>query len=87
MHAGSLCSRCHHDRGQLRDRPGIRRTYPRLRPKLIACGRNEVTLKELQNNHFIIEDFRCDITVRQDALAPAPLQSSASSVAFNDKIP
>jgi uncharacterized oxidoreductase len=39
--------------------------------KVLACGRNEVTLQELQNNDPAIETFRCDISVRQDVLALA----------------
>ena len=39
--------------------------------KVIACGRNEITLQELQNKNPTIEAFRCDISVRQDVLALA----------------
>jgi uncharacterized oxidoreductase len=39
--------------------------------KVLACGRNEVTLQELQNYDPAIETFRCDISVRQDVLALA----------------
>ena len=39
--------------------------------KVIACGRNEVTLRQLQNENPTIEAVRCDITVRQDVLALA----------------
>ena len=39
--------------------------------KVIACGRNEATLRDLQNDHPTIQTFRCDITVRQDVLALA----------------
>ena len=38
---------------------------------VIACGRNEATLRDLQNDHPTIQTFRCDITVRQDVLALA----------------
>jgi len=39
--------------------------------KVIACGRNEVTLQELRNMDSAIDTFNCDITVRQDVLALA----------------
>jgi uncharacterized oxidoreductase len=39
--------------------------------KVIVCGRNEITLQELQNQNPGIVAFRCDITVRQDVLALA----------------
>ena len=39
--------------------------------KVIVCGRNEITLQELQNHNPGIVVFRCDITVRQDVLALA----------------
>ena len=39
--------------------------------KVIACGRNEATLQGLRNENPTIETFRCDITIRQDALALA----------------
>ena len=39
--------------------------------KVIVCGRNEITLQELQNQNPGIMAFRCDITVRQDVLALA----------------
>jgi uncharacterized oxidoreductase len=39
--------------------------------KVIACGRNETTLQELQSKDPAIEPFRCDITVRQDVSALA----------------
>jgi uncharacterized oxidoreductase len=39
--------------------------------KVVACGRNEVTLRELQSQNPAIAAFRCDITARQDVLALA----------------
>jgi uncharacterized oxidoreductase len=39
--------------------------------KVVACGRNEITLQELQNQNPAIVAFRCDITARQDVLALA----------------
>jgi short-subunit dehydrogenase involved in D-alanine esterification of teichoic acids len=39
--------------------------------KVVACGRNEVTLQELQSRNPAIAAFRCDITARQDVLALA----------------
>jgi NAD(P)-dependent dehydrogenase (short-subunit alcohol dehydrogenase family) len=39
--------------------------------KVIACGRNEATLRGLRNENRIIETYRCDITIRQDVLALA----------------
>jgi uncharacterized oxidoreductase len=39
--------------------------------KVIVCGRNEITLQDLQNQNPAIVPFRCDITVRQEVLALA----------------
>jgi uncharacterized oxidoreductase len=39
--------------------------------KVVACGRNEVTLQELQSKDPTIESVRCDITVPQDVFALA----------------
>jgi NAD(P)-dependent dehydrogenase (short-subunit alcohol dehydrogenase family) len=41
--------------------------------KVVACGRNEVTLKELQSQNPAIAAFRCDITARRDVLALAKI--------------
>ena len=48
--------------------------------KVIACGRNETTLRELQVGNPAIQAFRCDITVRQDVLDLAALQSACSGM-------
>lgn len=37
--------------------------------KVIACGRNEMALQKLQEQHSSIEVFQCDITERLDVLA------------------
>jgi uncharacterized oxidoreductase len=37
--------------------------------KVIACGRNEIALRKLQEEQSSIEVFRCDITERLDLLA------------------
>jgi uncharacterized oxidoreductase len=39
--------------------------------EVIVCGRNEITLQDLQNQNPAIVPFRCDITVRQEVLALA----------------
>jgi uncharacterized oxidoreductase len=39
--------------------------------KVIACGRNETTLRDLQVGNPAIQAFRCDITLRRDVLALA----------------
>ena len=48
--------------------------------KLIACGRNEVTLQELRT----IDAIRCDITVRQDVLALAMAMGVSSEWGYDD---
>ncbi|MGA9014676.1 MAG: SDR family NAD(P)-dependent oxidoreductase, partial [Acetobacteraceae bacterium] len=37
--------------------------------KVIACGRNDIALRELRTEHPTIETVQCDITVRQNVLA------------------
>ena len=39
--------------------------------KVIACGRSDVTLQEVQNQHSGVEVFRCDITAAPEVLALA----------------
>jgi short-subunit dehydrogenase involved in D-alanine esterification of teichoic acids len=51
--------------------------------KVIVCGRNEMTLQELQNQNPGIVAFRCDITVRQDVLALANgIQNRVASLMY-----
>jgi uncharacterized oxidoreductase len=37
--------------------------------RVVACGRNQASLQELQTRHPTIEALRCDITMRQEVLA------------------
>lgn len=37
--------------------------------RIVACGRNQASLQELQNRHPTVEAFRCDIATCQDVLA------------------
>ena len=37
--------------------------------QVVACGRNQASLQELQTRHPTVEALRCDITMRQEVLA------------------